>query len=130
MLLLFTACQPASLEHLRFPPEGNESVALDSADTASSDSVETIDQGDCAELHPAVRLNEVVTANLESLTAPEGGTPDWLELINHDESPVALEGWVLEADGSAWTLPAQTLMPGGVALILAEGSSSDENPQQ
>ena len=107
------------------PPEHT-----DTAEAHDTVAVETIDQGDCDEAYPAVVINELVTANLDSLTDASGHTPDWIELASQADEAVSLKDWSLQAGSDAtWTLPDVTLEPDAVLLVLASGeaeSTADE----
>jgi hypothetical protein len=45
---------------------------------------------------------------------------DWVELFNNSAAPIDLSGWSFEDSGSAWTVPAGTIVPAGGFLVLAE----------
>ncbi len=81
--------------------------------------------------HPAVVVNEVVTANVRGLTDDDGDSSDWIELINLDSEPVDLDGWGLsddEGDTLRWRLPAGTLEPGELLLVFASGKDRYFDP--
>lgn len=76
-------------------------------------------------------LSEVMTQNNSAWQDPDAGCvehDDWVELYNGDAEPVDLAGWTLGTarDGSdAWALPALTLEPGALLVVLA-----DDDPEQ
>lgn len=61
---------------------------------------------------PAVRLSEVMCRNHAAYLAPDGGTPDYIELYNASGAPVSLEGWLLYAGEDCMPLPSVTLAAG------------------
>lgn len=71
-----------------------------------------------------VVLNEIATTNPHVLLDEEGAAPDWIELYNRSDQPVALGGWSL-ADGRdparRWILPERTLAPRSHAIVFASG---------
>ena len=75
-------------------------------------------------IHPAMAINELLSANVHGVLDADGDTSDWIELINLDSEAVSLAGWGLSDDldePQRWTLPDVTLVPGGVLLVFASG---------
>jgi len=71
-------------------------------------------------------INEVAPAGLGGSEDPEnpGMPPDWLELGNPTNGPVALEGWQLtDSDPThVYTFPAGTVIAAGGWHVVAEGA--------
>ena len=127
VLVALIACQSVTLEH----PSSTEDASSSTEDASSSLDetvpVDTIASVDCTGEHPALVINEVLSANLENLTDADGDTPDWIELASQASDPVDLEGWTLsDSSDTGWSLPAMTLDPGGVLLVLASGKESTD----
>lgn len=73
-----------------------------------------------------LRINELLAANLSGLTDAAGDTVDWVELINRDEAALDMSGWQLEdGDGKTWDLPAESLAPGALLLVIADGDEGE-----
>lgn len=69
-------------------------------------------------------LNEVVTANADSLEDEDGDSPDWIELYNVSSTAVPLAGWGLSDDPTRpfrWVFPAVQLAPRSYLVIYASG---------
>ena len=66
---------------------------------------------------PDVRLIEVMCRNHAAYLAPDGGTPDYIELYNASGSPVSLQGWLLYAGEASLPLPAVTLAAGSCTAL-------------
>ena len=77
---------------------------------------------------PRIVINEVVASNVNGLVDEDGETPDWIELFNAGDTPVALGGWGLSDDPDEplrWQLPELTLQPGAFLLVLASDMDRD-----
>ncbi|MFH1529719.1 MAG: lamin tail domain-containing protein [Pseudomonadota bacterium] len=97
---------------------------LDFLDTATDSSDET-DPPDIVE-GPVIRISELMADNDGVLLDGDGDASDWLELYNPGPATVALGGWGLSDDAAEpwlWTLPGETLVPGGCLLIFASGKA-------
>lgn len=71
-----------------------------------------------------VRINEVVSSNVDGLVDDDGDTSDWIELLNYGPGPADLSGWGLSDNPSEpykWILPPVTLPPGETLLVYASG---------
>jgi hypothetical protein len=93
-------------------------------DAEAEDPVEEVESACEGIAHPALRLNELVAANLDGLRDEDGETSDWIELINLDTEAVQLEGWGLgEAvdESPSWRFPSLSLEPGALRLVFASG---------
>ena len=78
-------------------------------------------------------INEVCTANHQSLVSETLGTPDWVELYNGSRKALNLKGYGLTdspKQSYKYTLPDVTLEPGGYLLIYFTGGSeaADSDP--
>ncbi|MFT4624770.1 MAG: hypothetical protein ACI8PZ_003430 [Myxococcota bacterium] len=79
----------------------------------------------------AIRVNEVMPDNTETITDEADEAEDWIELYNVGRTAVSLDGWQLGdvlpgATEPLWSLPdGLTLEPGGYLVIWA-----DEEPEQ
>lgn len=130
LLLLLAACSFGS------SPSTGGGVTLDADTDGTEPTTDSADIETVGELcdsleHPALAVNELVSANIQGLLDQDEETPDWIELINLDDHPVDLDGWGLSDDPDDpfnTTLPAGALGPGEVLLVLASGkvSTSDE----
>jgi len=77
----------------------------------------------------AVVINELLAANDQGITDPEGQHEDWIELYNTTDQDVSLEGIFLSDDAAnpdKWTFPAVTIPAGGYLLLWAD---EDQNQQ-
>lgn len=81
------------------------------------------------EIHSGgVRINEVMTSNRTALSAQDGSTPDWIEIINASGSPQNLYGYSLaKRSGSAnvFTFPELTLQPDECVIVFADSRLRD-----
>lgn len=130
LLLALLACsreKPTPVEedtppaHTGEPDSGGDSTPEDTApDTPDP----------CADAAwPALRINELVAANLESWTDAAGDTPDWIELANRSGAAVDLDGWTLvNTAADAWTFAPLSLEAGALLLVLASGLDSQGDP--
>ena len=78
-------------------------------------------------------INEVCTANHQSLVSETLGTPDWLELYNGSKKALNLKGYGLTDNPKQsykYTLPDVTIEPGGYLLVYFAGGSeaADNDP--
>ncbi|MCK6521750.1 CotH kinase family protein [Myxococcota bacterium] len=118
LLLIVAACagQPAT----------KDSLALTDSETPPAESETALD----TELPAgpgAVRINEVVSANRESLNDGDGDSSDWIELYNDSDEAVSLAGWGLSDDPDdpfAWTFPDITLAARGFLVVFASGKDT------
>ena len=71
-------------------------------------------------------LNEVVTANQDSLRDEDGDSPDFIELFNGRSTPVSLAGWGLSDDPERpfrWVFPNVVLPPRAHLMVFASGKN-------
>ena len=78
-------------------------------------------------------INEICTANHESLVSETLDTPDWVELYNGTQKPLDLKGYGLTDNPKQsykFTLPDVSLEPGGYLLVYFTGGSeaADADP--
>lgn len=76
------------------------------------------------ELNAQVLINEIQSANVQTISDEFNEYPDWIELMNTSVSAVNLSGWCLSDDRAnltKWQLPAISLDAGQVILIYASG---------
>ncbi len=77
----------------------------------------------------AVVINELLAANDQGITDPEGQYEDWIELFNTTSSDIPLEGVFLSDDAAnpgKWTFPAATIPAGGYLLLWADEDQNQE----
>ena len=78
-------------------------------------------------VHAQLRINEACSSNQGVLQAPDGGTPDWIELVNEGSAPIELQQYYLsdkQDQPQQWRLPEYALQPGEHLVVLhgeAEG---------
>ena len=80
------------------------------------------------ELSAQVVLNEIVSRNDLSWTAPDGSAPDWIELYNAGSAAADLSGYFLsdsESNFKTWAFPAGTLLAPGQYLLVAASGEAD-----
>lgn len=76
--------------------------------------------GDRSEALAPICINEVMPDN-ESTLAVEGETPDWVELHNPTDDPVALDGWrISESRDGGTPLDGRTIPAGGYLVLTAD----------
>lgn len=78
-----------------------------------------------------VVISEFLAENDGGLRAPDGETPDWIELRNESSLPANLAGWHLTDSPvltTKWTFPAVTIPPNGMLVVFASGKSLTTNP--
>ena len=78
-------------------------------------------------------VNEICTANHQSLVSEALGTPDWVELYNGSKKPLNLKGYGLTDNPKQsykYTLPEVTVEPGGYLIVYFTGGSeaADADP--
>ena len=75
-------------------------------------------------------ISEIMAKNTASLMDNTGAFPDWIEIENVSDAPIALAGFTL-ADGedeNGWALPAYTIAPGEYLVIYADGTDDPGIP--
>lgn len=75
---------------------------------------------------PSIAINEIVSSNANGLQDEDGDHPDWIELHNYGEQPIALLGWGLtDNTGSPfkWTFPDVSLPPGDFLVVFASNKN-------
>ena len=76
--------------------------------------------------YKGVYISEVVSSNSDSLTDPQYGSPDWIELHNASDEAVSLENYSLyESNGNRYIFPAVTIEPGGYLVVYCCSSITD-----
>lgn len=78
-------------------------------------------------------VNEICTANHQSLVSEALGTPDWVELYNGSKKALNLKGYGLTDNPKQsykYTLPDVVVEPGGYLLVYFTGGSeaADNDP--
>lgn len=72
-------------------------------------------------------ISEVMSKNLGSLRAPDGSTPDWIELHNPSGRTIGLEGYMLSEDPrqpDKYVFAGGLIEPGGYLLLYATGKKA------
>ena len=84
-----------------------------------------IDETIAATGNTSLRVSEVMSSNSTAFPDETGSFPDWIELTNTGDAPIALEGYGLSdrADKITFVFPDITLNPGEYLIVFA----SDEN---
>ncbi len=75
----------------------------------------------CSGADERLTINEVVSSNSASLTDPEYGSPDWLELYNTSSISVDISGYFLSDDVkeiTKYTFPKGTVIKGGECMVV------------
>ncbi len=121
-----TSPPPASDPILREATAG-ESSAPPPSETGTAPTPPTEDEPTIT--GPLVMLNEIVASNSGTFVRDsEGDAGDWIEIVNHGDTSVNLEGWGL-SDRSAvpfrWRFPEVDLEPGAKVLVWADGKDRD-----
>ena len=78
----------------------------------------------------ALVINEVVSSNSTSLSHPELGSPDWIELYNGTNATIDLSGFGLSdnvKEPHKWTFPEGTTIPAGGYLLIYACSYTGED---
>ena len=72
-----------------------------------------------------LRVSEVMSSNSTAFPDDTGAFPDWIELTNTGDTPIALEGYGLSdrADKITFVFPDITIAPGEYLIVFA----SDDN---
>ena len=81
------------------------------------------------DLAAQVTISEFMASNRSFLADEDREFPDWLELYNHSEEAVNLEGWTLSDDIEVldkWVLPAVVLGPKQFRVIFVSGKDRRE----
>ena len=74
----------------------------------------------------AVRLNELVAANVNGLRDEDNEPQDWVELFNTTSNAVSLAGWSLtddENDPVKWIFPPVAIGPRGFLIVFCSGKN-------
>lgn len=74
----------------------------------------------------SVTINEFVASNGNTLADEDGDYEDWIELFNHGDTSVNLQGYGLSDDLSRpfrWVFPAVEIGPGEFLLVWASGKN-------
>ena len=75
----------------------------------------------------SVYISELVADN-SSYTDEDGDTPDWIELYNHTDQTLSLEGYYLSDDASdltQWRIPAVNIAPNDFLIMYASNKDRD-----
>ncbi len=81
---------------------------------------------DAAEPPASIAINEIVSSNTSGLEDEDGGHPDWIELHNFGDQPIALLGWGLtDNTGSPfkWSFPDVSLQAGEFLIVFASNKN-------
>jgi hypothetical protein len=79
-----------------------------------------------AQLFSQVLINEFSSDNLSGIRDEDGDSCDWIELFNHSDTEINLDGYHLSDDTrflSRWTFPAISLKPDAYLLVFASGKN-------
>ncbi len=72
-----------------------------------------------------IKINEVMSSNLITITDEDGDYSDWIEITNKSDAPVDISGYALSDDESAprdWLFPDGTIInPGEYLLVFLSG---------
>jgi len=71
-------------------------------------------------------INELVAENSGGLQDEDGESPDWIELVSTNATPVSLAGWRLTDDPAhpaKWTFPETQVAPGGFVVVFASSKN-------
>ena len=72
---------------------------------------------------PGVTISEFLAVNARGLRDDDGDHSDWIELANSSVDSVALAGWSLIGNTTAWQFPAVTISGKGRLLLYASGKN-------
>ncbi len=76
-----------------------------------------------------VSLNEIMASNSSVIADEDGDYEDWIEIFNHGDEKVNLEGFYLSddyADPYMWVFPEIIIMPGEHLLVWASGKDRSD----
>lgn len=131
MLAVLLACSQNFVESPETPlpasPDAEEDTAADAAsdDTADTAADTSTDTGALPDVPLELCINEFMPDNASSSQDETLAFPDWIELHNAGETPVALDGWTLSdsrSDPSKHVLVGGlAIPPGGFLLLWADG---------
>ena len=78
---------------------------------------------EAAEAENRLRISEVMVKNHSAVMTEEGIFPDWIEIENHTDETVLLNGWTLSDGKKQWTFPDMKLAGNSfLKLETKEGS--------
>jgi len=80
----------------------------------------------------AVRINEFMAQNSQTLKDANGNTPDWIELYNPSNAPVDMTGYGLSDDPNMpmkWVFPDVNIPAHACLLVFASGDSNSIDTQ-
>ena len=75
-------------------------------------------------VHGQVKINEILTSNVQGIVDEDNEYSDWIELYNTADSVVSLEGYTLSDDKietGKWLFPPVKFMPHSYLLLFASG---------
>ncbi len=78
----------------------------------------------------SICINEVMSSNGSTLSDEDGDFSDWIELYNHSDSSINLEGYGISDDSfniGKWVFPNIDLSPGEHLLLFASGKDRAED---
>ena len=81
--------------------------------------------------HAQLVINEVCSRNSTVWQAPDGGHPDWVEVMNAGPEEVHLEDFFLSdspSNPTKWRFPAAELEPGELLVVHSSGTGSNGFP--
>lgn len=79
----------------------------------------------------SIRINEVMSSNIDFISDEDGSFEDWIEIINTGNESINLEGYGLSDDYDnpfKWVFPAYEIQPGELMLIWASGKDRKPEP--
>ena len=71
--------------------------------------------------HGTPVITEFMASNSDTLTLPDGSSPDWIEIHNTSGTEIDLEGWHLTDDSESpnkWTFPENSTIPANDYLLI------------
>ena len=78
-----------------------------------------------------LRINELMSSNLQIIKDEDGAYSDWIELINTGSSTINLANYYLSDDlnnPSQWRFPSYNLDGGEILLVYASGKDRTNLP--
>jgi len=81
---------------------------------------------------PPVWVSELLARNSTGITDATGEWEPWIELANHGDAPVSLDGWFLSdaaSDTGRWPFPAGAVLPPrSYTVLIADGQPGQTTP--
>jgi CotH kinase protein/Lamin Tail Domain/PA14 domain/Putative Ig domain len=83
---------------------------------------------------PPVWVSELLARNSTGITDTTGEWEPWIELVNHGDAPVSLDGWFLSnaaSDAGRWAFPAGAVLPPrSYTVLIADGQPGQTTPTE